>query len=429
MSERTNSATGLCAAALAAVVSIAACGGGSAAEPSEPAKPAWSGAEPAAALGDLPAAVKGNTAFALDLYQVLGEAGDGNLFFSPASISTALAMTFAGARDQTEAVMAKTMHFDLPQAKLHASFKQLFGRLHEQPEKSELAIANRLWGEKSWKFLDEFLAVTRDYYGAELASVDFKGDRDAARKTINKWVEEKTHDRIKDLLQPPNVNPDTRLILTNAVYFKAPWEIPFEEAATKPEPFWLASGAQQPTPMMRQVDYAGYGEAGGVKVLEKGYKGGTLSMVVLLPEERDGLAELEKKLDAALLDRLLASIQAQKVVVWLPKFKFETRAEMRKTFEAMGMGLAFSDAADFSGMTGKRDLKVDDVIHQAFIAVYEEGTEAAAATAVVMAEITSAGPRPDPVEFKADHPFLFLIRDKATGTILFMGRLAEPANQ
>jgi len=442
MSRRTALFRNPHIACAVALIAASACGAGSAgsADPagpgagpttkrSDPAKVRWSGTESADALGDLPVVVRGNTAFALDLYAQLIQDEKGNLFFSPASISTALAMTYAGAFDQTETVMARTMHFDLPQARLHPAFAQLMARLQKQPEKSELSIANRLWGEQSWKFLPAFLAVTRDSYGAELKTLDFKGDQEGSRKIINAWVEEHTHGRIRNLLLRPNVKPDTRLILTNAVYFKAPWQAPFEKEATQPAPFWLASGEQRETPMMRQVGYAGYGEAGGVKVLEKGYEGGTLSMVILLPKERDGLAKLEAKLDATFLDRLIASTQGQKVDIALPKFKFEQRAQLAATFAKMGMGLAFSDKADFSGMTGGRDLKIDDVIHKAFIAVYEEGTEAAAATAVIMAEITSAGPRPEPKRFHADHPFLFLIRDRATGTILFMGRLTEPANQ
>ncbi len=434
--ERARSA----GAAGAVALIMAACAAGSAgsadpagpggeagvAKRSDPAKVKWTGTESEAALGDLPVVVRGNTAFALDLYARLGHEEPGNLFFSPASISTALAMTYAGARNQTEADMARTMHFELAQQQLHPAFAQLMKRLQAQPDKSELAIANRLWGEQSWRFLPAFLAITRDAYGAELESLDFKGDREGARKTINDWVSDHTRGRIRNLLLPPNVKPDTRLILTNAVYFKAPWQAPFEKEATRPAPFWLASGEQRDTPMMHQIDYAAYGEADGVEVLEKGYEGGALSMVVLLPEKRDGLAALEAKLDPALLDRLLASTKPQKVAVWLPKFKFEQRVQLAKTLKEMGMGLAFSDDADFSGMTGGRDMKIDDVIHKAFIAVYEEGTEAAAATAVVMAEITSAGPRPQPKQFRADHPFLFLIRDRATGTVLFMGRLVEP---
>lgn len=382
-----------------------------------------SGGSPGGSPGDV---IAGNTRFALDMYAQLRQGQAANLFFSPASISTALAMTYAGARGQTEAVMAKTMHFDVPQEQLHATFRDLIAGLQKQPDKSELTIANRLWGEKSWKFANSFLATTRDHYGAELKTLDFRNDPDGSRQTINKWIEDRTRNRIRELLQKPNVKPDTRLILTNAVYFKAPWRSAFEAGMTQPVPFYLATGEQRDTPMMRQVEYAGHGERHGVQVLEKGYEGGTLSMVVLLPEKRDGLADLEKRLDAKMLAELLSSTEGQKVDVWLPRFKFEQRVELAKTFKQMGMALAFSDDADFSGMTGNRDLKIDDVIHKAFIAVYEEGTEAAAATAVVMAEITSAGPRPEPKTFRADHPFLFLIRDQATGTILFMGRLSEP---
>ncbi len=385
------------------------------------------GAPPTPMHPDGAAVVKGNTAFALELYARLRER-DGNLFLSPYSVSTALAMTYAGARGDTAAQMADVLHFDLKGEALHRAFGQLVERLNEQGEKGgyQLSVANALWGQKGYGFLKEFLDLTEAHYGAGLHEVDFEKGLEAARQTINAWVEEETQDKIKELIPKGALDVLTRLVLTNAIYFKGDWASPFEEEETKDEPFTLLDGQKLDVPMMHQTEKFGYAEDEGLQVLELPYVGKELSMVVLLPKSADGLADLEKSLTAENLEKWLAGLRRRNVVVALPRFKVTCGFALGKALKSMGMTDAFSPAAaDFSGMNGgKEPLWIGAVIHKAFVEVNEEGTEAAAATAVMMVG-GMARPEPTPV-FRADHPFLFLIRDTRTGSILFLGRVANP---
>jgi len=371
------------------------------------------------------AVVGGNNAFALDLYGKLRER-EGNLFFSPFSISTALAMTYAGARGETEAQMAKVLHFPPGREKLHPACKTLIDDLNARQEKGgyELSVANALWGQKGYGFGKVFLHVTRTYYGAGLNEVDFVKAAEAARQRINKWTEEKTRGKIKDLIPPGVLTELTRLVLTNAIYFKGDWAAQFDEKATRDAPFTLLDGEKVDVPMMHQREDFGYMERETFQALALPYVGKELSMVVFLPKEVGGLAELEKSLTAKNLAKWLPALRKRKVRVWLPKFKMTSQFRLDKTLMAMGMADAFTRAADFSGMNGKKDLFISAVIHKAFVDVNEEGTEAAAATAVVVG-ITSVAPRRH-VVFRADHPFLFLIRDNKSGSILFMGRVVNP---
>ena len=364
-----------------------------------------------------------NNAFALALYAKLRAEDQGNLFLSPYSISTALAMTYAGAKGKTAAEMAEVLHFTVPQEQLHPGFAALTAKLHGDIKKEgyQLRIANRLWGQAGYHFLPTFLQVTRDHYGAELAQVDFAQDTEAARHTINAWVEEKTEEKIKDLLAQGVLDSGTTLVLTNAIYFKGDWQRKFEAKATKDAPFLLTPQKKVTVPMMRQRGKFAYGVVGNVQVLELPYVGKDLSMFVLLPKEVDGLADLEKSLSVETLNTWTSGLREQTVEVLLPKFKMTSGFRLEKVLGAMGMPLAFSDKADFSGMTGQRGLFISAVIHKAFIDVNEEGTEAAAATAVVM----RAPAPPNPI-FRADHAFLFLIRDNRTGSILFLGRMMNP---
>ncbi len=384
-----------------------------------------------AAKGDLVAepappdviVAQGNNAFAAALYARLREQ-EGNLFFSPFSISGALAMTHAGARGETEAQMAQVLHFRLDQARLHPAFASLMAALSAGAEKGgyELSIANALWGQKGYGFLAEFLKTTREHYGAGLREIDFGADPEGARKTINQWVEDQTRNRIKDLLLPPDITPLTTLVLTNAIYFKGEWAWKFDEKATRKAPFTLPSGEKVQVPMMLQSRVFGYLEADDFQALEMPYAGGDLSVVVLLPREADGLPRLEELMTPENLAAWLGRLRQREVAVMLPRFSFTARFELQDVLREMGMKDAFSlPPADFSGMTGRKDLCISKVIHKAFVDVTEEGTEAAAATAVVMKE---GGARV--LLFRADHPFLFLIRDAKTGCILFMGRLTNP---
>lgn len=373
--------------------------------------------------------VQGNTAFACDLYRQLSNS-DRNLFFSPYSISNALAMTYAGARGQTAAEMARVLHFQLEPNLLHPAFAELIATL--EPENApayQLAIANRLWGQKNYGFLPEFLNLTQRYYGAPLQEVDFLNATEEARLTINAWVEQQTHNKILDLLPEGVLKSSTALVLTNAIYFKGNWLYPFDASSTQNQPFYLSSGEQIEVPTMHQMEYWNFADLDSLQVLELPYEGESLSMVILLPEQIDGLADLEQQLTPENLQTWLSSARdlpmmydGGPVSVWLPRFKLTSEFELKDTLSAMGMPQAFNDSSDFSGMNGQTDLAISKVIHKAFVDVNEQGTEAAAATAVVAA--TRGGSQ----MFRVDRPFMFLICDRDSGSILFLGRVVNPLN-
>jgi serpin B len=377
---------------------------------------------------DVATVARSNREFALDLYgQLKGQ--DGNLFFSPYSISTALAMTRAGARGETAAQMDRTLHFTLAPDKLHPAFAGLIRQVNGDPGDDkpvyQLSTANALWGQKGFSFKPDFLKVVKDNYGGGLNNVDFAGDAEQARRTINAWVEKQTHDRIKDLLPEGEVDADTRLVLTNAIYFNAGWDSPFEKSSTKDRPFRFAAGKSVKVPMMHQTNEFGYLEGDSFQALELPFSGGDLSMVVLLPRKVDGLADLEKDLTADRLAGWLGKLDKQPVAVTLPKFKTTQAMKMNEVLIKMGMPLAFTPGkADLSGTAdAKEALYVSAVVHKAFIDVNEEGAEAAAAGGV--GEKVESGVQ-EKFVFRADHPFVFLIRDRRTDSILFLGRLADP---
>ena len=377
---------------------------------------------------DVSAVVEGNNRFALDLYARLRADQPGNLFFSPGSLSTALAMTYAGAKGETASQMAKVLHFTLPQEKLHPAFASLNRTWNPDGNGRgfRLSVANRLWGQEGFHFLPEFLAITREDYGAELAQVDLRGQTEKARQQINAWVEEQTQGKIRDLIPPGALDSLSRLVLTNAIYFKGDWTKPFEKRATKDTPFHVTSRQTLDVPMMYQEDRFPFWAGEGLKILELPYGTGDLSMLVLLPDRIEGLADLEARMTDGTLARWLSGPRREKVRVYLPRFKLTSQFQLADVLKAMGMPLAFTpDRADFSGMDGQRDLFVSAVIHQAYVDVNEEGTEAAAATGIAVAATAVMVPKEPPV-FRADHPFLFLIRENRTGSILFLGRLVNP---
>jgi serpin B len=378
---------------------------------------------PDAPVADRAEAVAGNNAFAFDLYSQL-RVKDGNIFFSPDSVATALAMTYAGARGQTASEMASVLHFTLEPRRLHPALGALLHDLNRggQAGHYHLAVANALWGQQGAHFLPDFLNLTRTNYGANAQEVDFQGASEAARRTINAWVEQETQDRIKELLQPGTVSPLTKLVLTNAIYFKGDWNAQFKKEQTHDAPFTVGTGAKVAIPFMNQTGHFPYWEDDGTQVLELPYKGKNLSMVVLLPGKLDGLADLEKTLTADRLGGWLQKLHEQKVVVGFPRFRTTFRSNLGSTLGKLGMKQAFTSAADFSGMTEEK-VSISEVIHQAFVEVNEEGTEAAAATAVVS---NAPGPVEQVAVFRADHPFIFLIRDRQSGSILFLGRLTSP---
>lgn len=386
--------------------------------------------QPATLVKDVAHAVDAGNQFALDLYQQL-RFSEGNLFFSPSSISMALAMTYAGAAGETEAEMAKTLHFQkIPGPRLHQAMESLqaFWQAADGGQGVQLNVANRLWGQDQQEFLAPFLQVTREHYGAELARLDFANPEKASR-TINSWIEDQTEDKITDLIPASALDANTRLVLTNAVYFHGSWTEPFKKDRTKDEDFYLTAADKVQVPMMHRQDGFRYAEMDDLQLLELPYGDGDLSMVVLLPKKTDGLSDLESELTLERLSQWLGSLQHEsQVQVYLPKFKTTSQFEMSGTLAAMGMKSAFdAQTANFSSMTGETDLFISAVIHKAYVDVNEEGTEAAAATGAVMG-VTSAiieDPKEPPV-FRADHPFVYLIRDNRNDVILFLGRMANP---
>ncbi|MBN1202546.1 MAG: serpin family protein [Anaerolineae bacterium] len=373
--------------------------------------------------GDL---IDGNNTFAFDLYQAL-RIEDGNLIFSPYSVSTALAMTYAGARDTTAQQMAETMHFTLPQDDLHAAFGALEAALSASGEGEEdfrLSVANAIWGQEGYSFLPEFTSLLEDNYRAGLQTVDFESAPEPARQQINQWVSDATQQRIEELLAAGDITEATRLVLTNAIYFKGVWLFPFSEGATSDAPFTLLDGSEVTVPMMFKGEHFDYAAGDGYQALRIWYKPGQMSMIVLLPDE-GRFEEIESALDKDLFDSLRGDLASQQVMLFMPRFKYESGFNLTATLAAMGMPEAFGSQADFSGMTGEKDLFIDLVKHKAFISLDENGTEAAAATAVAMK--AGAAPSPEePVEFRVDRPFIYLITDEATGAILFVGRVLDP---
>jgi serpin B len=384
---------------------------------------------PPAPTPDQSAVSAANNAFAVDLYTQL-RSQPGNLFFSPESISTALAMTYAGARGETASEMTKTLHFTLSPERLHPAMGALLANLNAAHDGYQLRVADALWAQRDYTFLDDFLKITRDDYGAALNKVDFKGAAEAARGTINQWVAQKTDDKIKDLIGPGVLDRRTRLVLTNAIYFKGDWETQFDKSRTKAEDFHITPSQSIQTPLMHREGGFSYLDGGAFQALEIAYKSKELSMVVFLPREIDGLSALEQSMTPAAMKQWLGQLRpVPKVILTLPAFRMTRQFGLGGTLAAMGMPTAFGAGADFSGMTGERDLFISAVIHKAFIDVNEEGTEAAAATAVTMTRAMAVRVAPPPpLVFRADHPFVFVIRDNRSGAILFMGRLTDPSS-
>lgn len=383
--------------------------------------------KPKVADTDLNALVAGNTAFAADLYQKL-RSEPGNLFYSPFSISSALGMTWAGARGQTETDMAKALHFTLPQTQLHAAFNALDLKLASRGQGAQgadgqgfrLNVANALWGQTNYHFESAFLDVLGLNYGAGMNVVDFEAQPDPSRQLINDWVAKKTENRIKDLLAPGSITPDTRLVLTNAVYFNAAWRVPFDVANTAVGSFTTDTGSAVQVPMMHGSFEVPYASGADFAAVELPYDGSELSMVLVLPKD---LQAFEGALTATRVDEIVAAMTTYQVDTAMPTFEFTSKFGLVKPLTDMGMGVAFSGAADLSGINGQGGLLIQDVIHQSFVKVNEAGTEAAAATAVLVGE-TSV---PLPAAISLDKPFLFFIRDIQTKAILFVGRVVDPS--
>ena len=374
--------------------------------------------------------VDGNNKFAIDMYNQLKDQ-TGNVFFSPYSISSALAMTYEGAKGQTAEEMKNVFYFPEDGLAMRSSFAELYNVLNKPDKEYTLSTANALWAEQSYTFLPEYLGLVEQYYGGKTINLDFKEETEKSRKTINDWVEDQTNNKIKDLIPVGVLDPYTKLVLTNAIYFYGNWSNQFEKEDTRDKDFFITPDNPVEVEMMAMYnDMFNYAESDGLQILKMPYKGNELSMLFILPEQEQ-MDKLEDDLSAENLMKWNNKLEREKVNLFLPKFKFETKTMLADTLYKMGMPTAFTfPIADFSGMDGTKSLIIDEVIHQAFVEVNEKGTEAAAATAVVMTKTMAMRPGPEPEKpkiFNADHPFIFLIQEDSTGSILFMGKVVDPS--
>jgi serpin B len=381
---------------------------------------------------DIEQLINDNTAFAFELYQAL-QGSDGNLVYSPYSISLAFAMAYAGAGGETASQMADVLHYSLPPEQFHPAFNALDldlsrragqGMPTDKKDRFELTIANALWGQAGWTFLPEYLDLLASNYGAGIRLVDFKKSPESARRQINDWVSDQTKKRIKDIIPVGMPDPRTRLVQANAIYFKATWMNEFDHAATQDAPFTLLGGETVKVSMMSQ-DHARtfrYASGDGWQAIALPYKGGLTEMDLIIPDK--GAFEAVEVLLPQLYHQIKMEYQPQEVALSMPKFNFTSPLGLKDKLTGMGMRDAFDrDLANFSGMDGKRDLYIGEALHKAFIAVDEKGTEAAAATVLVAME---AALMPEPISLTIDRPFFFFIRDVPAETILFMGRVVDP---
>lgn len=368
------------------------------------------------------ATVEAYNSFAFDLYGRYS-ADDGNILFSPYSISTALSMTYEGARGETAEEMEAVFGFlEDPSLRL-PSIARIYNTLNEEGREYALHTVNALWIQQGYPVVEDYVDAIVDYYGGDVNALDFVAEPDESRVTINEWVEERTNDRIKDLFPSGSIDGNVRLVLTNAIYFKGDWLYEFDEDATSEEEFHVSPTSTVMVDMMNLRDETfNYAETDELQILELPYTGEDVSMLLLLPKE-GRIGDVEAQLSAERLGEWLKLMEGSAVNVYLPRFTFETKYFMMEDLAEMGMPTAFTDAADFSGMNAEDRLFIDKVIHQAFIEVNEKGTEAAAATGVSVA--LSAAIQEE--VFRADHPFIFLIRDVDTGVIMFMGRVTDPS--
>jgi serpin B len=369
--------------------------------------------------------VEASNSFALNLYSQFRD-GDANMFFSPLSISNVGAMLYEGAHNNTADQILDVFGFPKGNKERRSFFAELHQRLNASGRPYTLRTANALWAEKTYRFLKEYVDTIKNYYGGEARNIDFVNDTEGSTNLINDWVDSKTEHRITDMFGPGSLNKLTRLILTNAIYFKGDWARQFDKSYTNDENFYVKPDKAVKVPMMNMLSdsfYFRYAEDERMQVLEMPYKGNDLSMLVFLPKKND-LRGMEESIDSKKLMDLRRRMHGQKVNIWMPKFELKTSYNLNSTLKDMGMSLPFGISADFSGMDGTHDLYVDQMKHNAFVRVDEEGTEAAAATGATM--LLRAVMEPQPKIFRADHPFMFTINECYSGNILFMGRVINP---
>lgn len=369
--------------------------------------------------------VNANNKFAFDFYSEINKKEEGNIFYSPYSIFAALAMTYEGAKGKTADEIKSV--FSFPESEiLRPNFAAIYNKINKKNDNYKLSTGNALWAQYDYRFLDDFTSRIEKYYGGKVTNLDFVKETEKSRKTINDFIAEQTNNKIKDLIPKGALTVMTRLVLTNAIYFKGTWVKQFDKKDTRDEDFTTISGQKIKAPLMRltgdEAEFK-YAENDDLQILEMPYNGEDLSMLVILPKENN-FEKVEQSLNNEKLSEWKNMLREQRVDIFIPKFKFDSKSSLKSILQNMGMPTAFSEgSADFSGMDGTKNLLISDVIHQAFVEVNEEGTEAAAATAVIMKTLSI--PPPSPI-FRADRPFIFLIEEKATGNILFLGRIANP---
>lgn len=371
-----------------------------------------------------------DNAFAFDLYSNIKSSG--NVFFSPYSIFTAMAICYDGAKGLTKEQLSDVFYYPLNKSALEISSKEMIDTLNSETEYYEMNTANALWVQNDYPLNVQFVNGVKTYYSGNVSNLDFAGEPAQSADTINSWVEEQTNNKIKDLVPESSIDPGTAMIITNAVYFNGTWLNKFDPQDTRKETFYSSDGGESSVDMMYTSYQYNYAENDNKRIIELPYKGRDLSMYVVLPQENN-IGDMENSLSPAGYDALKSNMsQANIIHLWMPKFTFDTKSELSGQLSDMGAADAFSDSADFSGIydtdkvSAGNGLKIDEVIHQAFIDVQEEGTEAAGATAVEVTTTSVPLEQPETIEFKVDHPFMFFIEDKRTGCILFMGKVETP---
>ena len=380
-------------------------------------------------VGQVPkSTVEGNNKFAFELFHKLKpDRHSKNLIFSPFSVSSVLAMTYAGARNETQSEMSRTLHFSLKQNNVNSDFDTLLKKITINRGSVQLTIANSLWAQKDSKFLDSYFNLIKSYYKAELQNVDFvnSDEREKTRLMINKWVENKTNNKIKDIMKPGILDDYSSLVLVNAIYFSGKWAIPFNRENTLRDTFHLTAKKSIETPFMKNTLKLKYFENDKLQSVEIPYMGNKITMIIVLPKIKTGVEELDKSITYISYKQMLDSMKNETVELTMPKFQMTSYFQLEHILKNMGMKISFSENADFSGMTGDSTLSIDRVIHKAFIDISEEGNEIPPSKVVAMGP--SASPQNRQAKtFLADHPFLFLIKDEETGSILFMGKINKP---
>ena len=372
-----------------------------------------------------------NNSFAADLYKITVE--NDNYIYSPYSITSALAMAYSGMNTETKHQTARVLYFPGNDELLFTAIQKntnLLSKIENKPylqdtDRTKFNVANSLWIENSFNLKKQFITLNKTYFGSSLYQLDFIHQPVESADKINKWVEHKTNNLIKNIIQPTDITPDTKLILCNAVYFKANWRNKFNKLFTKEAQFYRNNDSETKCQMMHRLDYISYKKTSDYQIIELPYLENKFSMFVVLPKSHQKLANLEKKLEGDYLSEIFSELESTYVDMKLPKFQIETSLNLTQSLQDLGMELAFTSSADFTGINQEIPLRISKVLHKAFIAVDEEGTEAAAAT-VISCEATSMREYPTPKEFIADHPFLFFVVDRAEQTVLFMGRIENP---